>query len=70
MTISKDQVLQHFGSAARAAEFFGITTQAVWQWPPGPIPELRALQLIQRLPNHFGGQAPLTTSVCNTREAA
>jgi hypothetical protein len=70
VVISKHQVLQHFGSAAKAAEFFGITTQAVWQWPDGPIPELRALQLAQRLPSQFAIQAPLNIHECNDKAAA
>lgn len=64
MRILKSQVLDHFRSVTGAAEFFGITPQAVSQWEDGPIPELRETQLQLRLPHVFGN------GVVNERVAA
>lgn len=47
--ITKERVIQHFGSVAAVAEFFGIEVQAVYQWDE-EIPELREAQLRLRLP--------------------
>lgn len=51
--ITKERVVEHFGSVAAVAEFFGIEVQAVYQWGP-VIPELREAQLLLRLPDVFG----------------
>jgi hypothetical protein len=51
--ISKSHVLEHFGSVAKAAEFFNIAPQAIYQWEDGPIPRERELELNVRLPGDF-----------------
>ncbi len=51
--ITKNKVIQHFGSVTEVAEFFGIEVQAVYQWGD-EIPELREAQLLLRLPGVFG----------------
>lgn len=51
--ISKSHVLEHFGSVAKAAEFFNIAPQAIYQWDEGPIPRERELELNVRLPSQF-----------------
>lgn len=55
--ITRQQVLDHFKSAQAVADFFEISRQAFYDWPDGPIPELRQLQLAHRLPNVFGDEA-------------
>jgi hypothetical protein len=50
--ITKSSVVDHFGSVAKAAEFFDITAQAVHQWPE-KIPRERELELMVRLPETF-----------------
>lgn len=57
MDISAPEVVKHFGSVEKAAEFFQISRQAIYQWGDGPIPRERALELIVRLPNVFGQRA-------------
>jgi hypothetical protein len=52
--ITRQQVLDHFKTAQAVAEFFGISRQAFYDWGDGPIPELRQLQLVQRIPEVFG----------------
>lgn len=54
MEITRQQVLEHFKTAQAVADFFGISRQAFYDWGDGPIPELRQLQLVQRLPEDFG----------------
>ncbi len=51
--ITKTSLIQHFGSVAKAAEFFDITAQAVHQWPEEKIPRERELELMVRLPDVF-----------------
>lgn len=57
MDITAAKVKEHFGSADKTAEFFGITRQAVYLWGDGPIPRERALELMVRLPDVFGSAA-------------
>ena len=51
MIATKD-VIKHFESVAAVAAFFDIEVQAVYQWQRH-VPELRELQLRQRLPGVF-----------------
>lgn len=51
--VTKAQVLKHFGSVAKAAEFFGIDPQAIYQWKDDSIPRQRELELMVRLPADF-----------------
>ena len=51
--ITKERVIQHFGSVSAVAEFFDIEVQAVYQWDD-VVPELRETQLLLRLPDVFG----------------
>jgi hypothetical protein len=57
--ISKARVLEHFGSAAAAAEFFEVTDKAIYQWDEKGqgIPRERELELMLRLPHVFGKRA-------------
>ena len=49
----KAEVLKHFGSVAKAAEFFGIEPQAIYQWKDDAIPRERELELMVRIPEKF-----------------
>lgn len=42
--MKKDVVMQYFGGARKVAELFGISVQAVSQWPD-PIPVRRELEI-------------------------
>lgn len=47
------------GNASELARALGITPQAIYQWPDGPIPEVHALKLRFVLrPEVFGGVSP------------
>jgi hypothetical protein len=70
MDITRQQVLDHFKSAQAVATFFGITRQAFYDWPDGPIPELRQLQLMQRLPDVFGADRSIRPPPEQGRAAA
>jgi uncharacterized protein involved in tolerance to divalent cations len=64
--ITKSQVLKHFGSVAKTAEFFGIEPSAVYQWKE-KIPRERELELMLRKPADFGMQpAPAEASASMT----
>ena len=53
--ITRNQVIKHFGTVAKAAEFFRLTKQAVYQWPErAAIPRERELELMVRVPEKFG----------------
>lgn len=54
MDIRTPEVVKHFGSVEKAAEFFQISRQAIYQWGDGPIPRERAFELMVRLPDVFG----------------
>lgn len=56
MEILTPAVIEHFGSVDKAAEFFDISRQAVYQWGNGPIPRERALELMVRLPKAFAAK--------------
>jgi hypothetical protein len=56
--MKKSDVLEHFGgSVAKAAEFFNIEPQAIYQWKEDSIPRERELELMVRIPEKFGAQA-------------
>lgn len=59
--ITKRQLREALGPKTRdvtIASFFGITQAAVSQWgEDDPIPEMRALQAIQKRPDLFGPNA-------------
>ena len=55
-------MVQHFGSVAKAAEFFDIAPQAVYQWPE-KIPRERELELMVRLPAVFASKADIPEQV-------
>lgn len=57
MDIRTPEVVKHFGSVEKAAEFFQISRQAIYQWGDGPVPRERALELMVRLPEVFGQRA-------------
>jgi hypothetical protein len=61
--ISRQAVVDHFGSVAAVAEFFGIYASAVYQWDEDGkgIPRERELELMLRLPEKFG--APIKEKV-------
>ena len=62
-TITKAQALEAYGRNASAlARALGISPQAIYQWPDGPIAELHALKLaFVLLPDVFGAGAPPPT---------
>ena len=37
--MTTDEIEQHFGSTEKVAEFFGITSEAVYQWRNRPAAE-------------------------------
>lgn len=51
--VSKSRVIEHFGSVAKAAEFFDISVQAVYDWREEAIPRERELELMVRKPADF-----------------
>lgn len=51
--ITKKDAISAFGDVAALAAALGITRAAIYQWPEGPIPELRQLKLIQQRPDLF-----------------
>ncbi|ELT5309929.1 cell division protein, partial [Enterobacter kobei] len=49
--MTTDEIEQHFGSTEKVAEFFGITSEAVYQWRNRPgrlIPKGRAAEAAYR----------------------
>lgn len=53
--MTKRELIELFGSAAKVAEFFDITDAAVSQWDMDePIPELRMWQGRHKRPDLFG----------------
>lgn len=61
MNITKQEVIAHFGSAEKAASYFAISRQAIYQWPDGLIPRERQLELLLKFPEKFGE----CDTVCN-----
>lgn len=52
--ITRAQVVQYFKTIEAVADFFGISVQAVYQWPEdGAIPRERELELMLALPKKF-----------------
>ena len=47
--MNKNDVISHFGTAAKAAKALGLTKSAISQWPAA-IPRLRAFE-IERITN-------------------
>lgn len=51
-----DDVVAHFGSVVKTAEFFNLSPEAVYQWKKRPgelIPKSRAMELSLRLGGEF-----------------
>lgn len=57
-TITKQQAFEMFGTGYRLAKELGLTSQAVYRWPDGPIPQKHALRIRYELkPELFEGAA-------------
>lgn len=57
--MDKKDAVKLAGSQTNLARIFGITPQAVIQWPDGPLPEARLYELRGRRPEWFAA-APST----------
>ena len=54
-TMTKNEAVKLAGSQSNLARIFGITPQAVIQWPEGPLPDARLYELRGRRPEWFTG---------------
>ena len=52
-TMTKNEAVKLAGSQTNLARIFGITPQAVIQWPDGPLPDARLYELRGRRPEWF-----------------
>lgn len=67
--ITRQQAVAHFQTVEGVAEFFGISVQAVYQWPEGEaIPRERELELLLAFPKKF--QFPHRKPMPRRRERA
>jgi hypothetical protein len=51
--MTKNEAVKLAGSQTNLARIFGITPQAVIQWPDGPLPDARLYELRGRRPEWF-----------------
>lgn len=64
--MDKKDAVKLAGSQSNLARIFGITPQAVIQWPDGPLPEARLYELRGRRPEWFATSAAESAGAAST----